>query len=202
MIQDQKNKISNEISHLDDALKQLGFKRHCVHVGPLIRREAEYSHLSVGERFKILGKILTFAFYVDFLYKTFVVEKRHLQGEAELSFKLAKQIADFIRNNYNFFLSYDKIKIYYDNGQTWVTRIVVTVFSEFLNQIEFRKAFQKDYKLAQVADLVCTATLIDLKMKNKSLSRSELRFFGNERNINKIFLKQIKKKEFERRNKT
>lgn len=196
VIEDQKNDISEAIRYLDSGLKQVGFARECVHIGPLIRREGEYAHLTVQERIRILRKMMNFTSRVDFSYKSFVVEKKHLSDEAELAAKLAKQVADFVKQHYPFFLSYDKVKIYYDNGQVEVTKIIISVFTTLLERTELKKAFQKDYKLSQVADLVCTATLTDLKMNNKTLSRSERRVLGSDRDINKNLLKPLKKKEF------
>lgn len=65
-----------------------------------------------------------------------------------------------------------------------------------LAKTELRKAFQKDYKLPQIANLICTATLTSLKIENKTLSRSERRVLGSDRDINKNLLKPLKKKEF------
>ncbi len=196
VIQDQKNDISEAIRYLDNGLKQVGFTRECVHIGPLIRREGEYTHLTVQERIRILRKMMNFTSRVDFSYKSFIVEKKHLGDEAELAAKLAKQVADFVKQHYPFFLSYDKVKIYYDNGQVEVTKIIISVFTTLLERTELKKAFQKDYKLSQVADLVCTTTLTNLKMNNKTLSRSERRVLGSDRDINKNLLKPLKKKEF------
>ena len=49
--------------------------------------------------------------------------------------------------------------IYYDNGQAGVMKIIITVFTTLFKNTEFKKALQKDYKMLQVADLVCTAAL-------------------------------------------
>ena len=69
-------------------------------------------------------------------------------------------------------MSFDKVKIYYDNGQVEITKIIISVFTTLLNNVELKKAYQKDYRLSQVADLVCSAKLTELKMsaKNKELS--------------------------------
>lgn len=61
--------------------------------------------------------------------------------------------------------------------------------------IEFRKVLPSEYCLFQVADLVCTLTLTELKMLNHSLSKSEIKFFGDERTLKKNYLKVIKTKE-------
>lgn len=198
VIQEQKNNIAKEVYYLDDSLKQIGFTRKCAHIGPLIRREGEYTHLTVQERNRILRRMMNFTSRVDFLCKAFVVEKKHIGGEAELAAKLAKQVSTFVKQHYDFFLSYDKLKIYYDNGQVEITKIIISIFTTLFDSAELKKAFQKDYKLAQVADLVCTAKLTELKMKNKTLSRSERRVLGSDRDINKNLLKPLRRKEFKK----
>lgn len=196
VFQDQKNDISEAIHFLNNGLNQVGFTRECIHIGPLIRREDEYVYFTIQERVRILRRMMNFMSRIDFSYKSFVVDKKHLSDEAELAAKLAKQVADFIRQNYLFFLAYDKVKIYYDNGQVEVTKIIISVFTTLLEKTELKKAFQKDYRLAQVADLVCTATLTNLKMNNKTLSRSERRILGSDRDIKKNLLKPLNKKVF------
>lgn len=64
-------------------------------------------------------------------------------------------MASFIRENMEFFYSYDIVKIYYDNGQVEVTRILSSVFNALLENVEFRKVTPADYRLFQVADLIC-----------------------------------------------
>ncbi len=74
--------------------------------------------------------------------------------------------------------------------------MLIAVFITLFHNAEFRKAMQKDYKMLQVADLVCTAELTELKIKVHTLSRSERRVLGTDRNIQKYLLKPLKKKEF------
>ena len=193
---DQNKSIVEPIRYLDAGLNQIGFTRNCVHLGPLIRRENEYLRMTIEERIKILRRMLNFVQRVDFSHKSFTVEKKHLESEAELAAKLAKQVATFVRQHYPFFLAYDNIKIYYDNGQVEVTKIIISVFTSLLDNTELKKAFQKDYKMAQVADLVCTTKLTELKMEKKALSRSERRLLGTDRDIKRNLLKPLTRKEF------
>jgi hypothetical protein len=52
-----------------------------------------------------------------------------------------------------------------------------------------------DYRLFQVADLICTLKLAELKMENHQLSKSEVFFFNDERTLEKNYLKPPSKKE-------
>lgn len=87
------------------------------------------------------------------------------------------------------------MKIYYDNGQVEVTRILSSVFNALLENVEFRKVMPTKYRLFQVADLICTLKLAELKMNNHILSKSEIYFFGDERTLKKNYLKPLSKKE-------
>jgi hypothetical protein len=69
------------------------------------------------------------------------------------------------------------------NGQIELTKVLISVFSTLYAHVEFRRVQPVDYKLFQVADLVCTMELLAEKAENNSLSRSEQEFFGNARDF-------------------
>ena len=140
--------------------------------------------------------MMAFVAQIDFTCKTIVVEKKHVEDYADLYEKLARQLSDFIKQFLPYFYSFDHVKIYYDNGQAEIMKIIISVFTALFNNVEFRRARQKDYKLLQVADLVCTAKLIELKLKAHNLSKSEHRVLGSDRDIQKYLLKPLHKKEF------
>ena len=192
----QDDDISPAIDYFGKVLKQTGFTRNLVHIGPLIRREEEYVHMTVPERIRILRKMMTFVSKANIMHESFYVEKKHIGDEPELAEKLAKQIAEFIKQNFPYFMSFDKVKIYYDNGQIEITKIIISVFTTLLSNVELKKAYQKDYRLSQVADLICSAKLTELKMNAKILSRSERRVLGSDRDIHRIMLKPLERKKF------
>lgn len=196
VVHDQRNDISKQISTLNETLKNTALKRDFIHVGPLIRREHEYKYLSVMERRQILRRLVKFATTTELLYKTFYIEKKHIGDDYEMISKLARQLSEFIRKHYPYFLSFDTIKLYYDNGQTGVMKIIISVFTALFENIDYKKSLQKDYKLLQVADLTCTTKLIELKIHGKTLSKSERCMLGSDRDINKNLLKPLKRKEF------
>ena len=67
-------------------------------------------------------------------------------------------------------------------------QLLATVFSILLPQTEIRKVTPVNYRLFQVADLICTFELIYLK--------SEENFFGSMRDMKKNYLKPMLKKKF------
>ena len=172
----QSNDIQFDLSHFNDELAYLNLSNHCVHAGPIIRSEEEYKGMSLDERRKILKKLMAFIRHIDISYKTIYIEKKHIKDSIEATGKLSKQI-------------------YYDNGQVEVTRVLSSVFNALLENVEFRKVIPSQYRLFQVADLICTLKLTELKLENHTLSKSEKAFFEDERTLKKNYLKPIKKKE-------
>lgn len=183
--------ITNDVRILENELSNIGWPNHCVHAGPVIRSEEEYRNCELRERQKILMKMMTFLRHLDITYKTIFIEKKQVSDSVAATGKLSKQLAMFIKEYFELFSSYDQVKIYYDNGQIELTRILSSVFNAFLDNVEFRKVIPAEYRLFQVADLICTLTLLDMKQKNHILSKSEMLFFGDERTLKKNYLKPL-----------
>ena len=193
----QGNAIDDQINHLEHGLSDLGFDvKHCFHAGPIIRREEDYQYLSITERRKCLNRIMTFAKSCEISYITFSVEKKHMSDSLSLTVALSKQLSAFIREEYAFFTQFDKIIVYYDNGQVELNKLLASVFAVMLPQAEFRKVMPTDYRLFQVADLFCTLELICLKDGHRILSKSEESFFGSMRDMRKNYLKPMYKKRY------
>lgn len=193
MFLNQINDIQSDFSHFTDELAYLNLSNHSVHVVPIICSEEEHKGMSLDERRKILKKLMAFIRHIDISYKTIYIEKKHIKDSIEATGKLSKQLSSLIRENMDLFCSFDVVKIYYDNGQVEVTRVLSSVF--ILENVEFRKVIPSQYRLFQVADLICTLKLTELKLENHTLSKSEKAFFEDERTLKKNYLKPIKKKE-------
>ena len=194
---DQSKDISEAVNSLNANLRQLGFpNNYYIHAGPAIRREDEFRRMSLEDRRKLLTYLFAFFRRTDTTYHVFQLRKRDVVDAVNAADRLSKQIASFIRENQKFFYSYDVVKIYYDNGQSEVTKIILSVFNSLLQNIDLRKPQPSDYKLFQAADLVCTLRLIHLKLDNFKLSKSEKTFFYSERKLRKNYLKPLSKKQF------
>ncbi len=191
----QSVEIRKELKDLESSLSSLGFPNHCVHVGPLIRGEEEYRNVEMTVRKSILRRMKAFFSHVPVSYKSFYVEKKHIEDERAAAEQLSKQISMFIRDHIEYFQSFDEIVLYYDNGQIQINTILSTVFKYYLETIKFRKVIPSEYRLFQLADLVCTLQLIRLKSKAKSLSKSEIYFFENDRTLKKQYFRLMDSKE-------
>lgn len=193
---DQKYDIQPTILRLNRELSNIGLSNLCIHTGPIIRKEEIYINMTISERRCIFNKMIAFIRQVEIHHHSFYVEKRRFKDVVEIIGNLSKQISNFILTHYEFFSSYDDVKIYYDNGQVEVSKILSSIFNSLLPNPIFRKVMPIDYKLFQVTDLICSMELIKLKLQYNSLSKSELNFFGNIRDLKKNYLKPIEKKEW------
>lgn len=195
---DQKSSITNQIKWLEEKLDLFQLKKsHCFHTGPIIRKEEDYRNYEIPDRRKLLNMIVQFTKNVDIKYKSIYIEKKNIKDSLFLTISLSKQLSNFINSNLEFFQQFDKIILYYDNGQIELNKILASVFYSTLNNVEFRKVLPADYRLFQVADLICSLELIKLKKEKNILSKAETIFFGRMEDLRKNYLKVIEKKKFE-----
>ena len=190
---DQDEDIKPAVEKLNRELSYLDFDDLCIHTGPIIRKEEIYVNMSIEERRRIFNKMVAFFRQVNIRYKCFYIEKKHMEDVVMETGRLSKLISGFIRDHYEEFLSFDDVKIYYDNGQVELTKIITSVFSSVLNSVEFRKIRTSEYNLAQIADLICTVELTARKMKT-GFAESEIEFFGTKERFKKNILKYIRRK--------
>lgn len=195
VLHEQENNISDDLRILESEMRNCGYPEHCIHVGPLIRQEYEYRNEELEVRQRIAKRLMTFFRHVDVRWKSVYIEKRHVKDEVEAAGRLSKGLSAAIRENLTYLQSFDRVIIYYDNGQVGVSKILSSVFNIFLENVEFRKVIPSDYRLFQVADFVCTLILTEMKMTAHNLSKSELRFFKDERTLKKNYLKPLHDKE-------
>ena len=196
IIHEQDISIDEELKTLDQKLSDLGLHSHTIHVGPIIRQEYEYRTMDFHTRRKALKHLMAFFRHIDIKCKTFYVEKKNLNttDNNTIVASLTKQLARFINEYLNYFLSFDVVKVYYDNGQLPIVRILTSVFKMLLTNVRFIKVIPSDYRLFQLTDLLCTIELTKLKVDNKLMSKSEKLFFGDIKTFEKNYWKPIKQK--------
>ena len=194
VLHNQSIDISGNINAFEQHLSNLGYSQHAVHTGPLIRRESVYSQDLTEERKRLFNALFNFTRKLDITYACAKIKKSECADKIAMTAKLSKEIAAVLRNNDAFFNSFNQVNIYYDNGQGELTQIITSVFSTLYTHVDFRKVKPVDYKLFQVADLICTLELLAEKADSNSFSKSETEFFDNIRDFKKNYLKCIRKK--------
>lgn len=191
--------ISREINNLDNELKYLDVNNLCIHTEPLIRKEESYMNMDANERRTILTKLFYFACKIDIEFTTFVYEKKKYKewlttDSLKLESQIVKDMNSFINRNKHYMDKFDRIILYYDNGQKNMTRILNTVLTSNFINYDIRRVMPKEYKLFQVADLICTLELINNKIVNLDLTKSETYIFKNKKMFKKDFIKRLWKK--------
>jgi len=190
----QADNIEEQVKKLEGSVKVSGFELEYIHTGPVIRREDIFSGYSIDERRKLLYKMLNFLNSIPVVYETIVVNRKEAADKISLSGKLAKKISEVIRSHEGYFDSFDKVIVYYDNGQIELSAILNAVFSVHFGNVEFRKAEPQKYRLLQIADFICSVELLKIKMQEKRLSKSEGKFFYKPQELKKTFIKSVEKK--------
>jgi len=193
----QADDISWQINRLEQQLKDCGFEDEYIHTHPIIRKEYPYINLSIDERRKILNKMLRFTMSCDISYFNIIINKTEANNKFKLSAKIAKELSAFIRNNLEYFQSFDNIIVYYDYGQQELSVIINTILNTQFSNVDFRNASPKKYKLLQVADFICSTELLKQKQENNQLTKSETGFFYKSNELKKNFIKSVEKKRFE-----
>lgn len=127
-------------------------------------------------------------------YEVAIVNRKEAPDKISLSGKLGREISKIIESNRVFFDGFDKIIVYYDNGQIELGSILNTVFSIHFSNVEFRKAEPQKYCLLQAADFICSMELLKIKKNENRLSKSEQKFFYKPQELKKSFFKTVDKK--------
>lgn len=191
----QEQDINEELLHLEENFTNLGFKAQSFHAGPIIRREEEYRVVDREVRKKLFMAMISFVRRAPIQCKSIYVEKKHLEDDIELVGRLSIELQRFLLEHLEYFLNYDVVKVYYDNGQIPIGGMISSVFMTTLSNVKLKKVIPSDYRLFQVSDLLCTLKLIELKLERKCLSKSELAFFNySDKTLKKQYLKIIKNK--------
>ena len=91
-------------------------------------------------------KMLNFVNACPIFHMTIVVDRKEASDKIALSGKLAKAINTAMSVHQDFFASFEKIIVYYDNGQNELSSILNAVFSVLFSNVELVEIFSKSLK--------------------------------------------------------
>ena len=187
--------IDDAIEKLEHAEASMGLANHCFHAGPLIRQERGYAIMSRSFRGRIFARMMSFAAQIPFSYRHFLVDKKYITSQDDLKRRLENDIATFLAHYKESASQLDEITIYYDSGQTPLTNLLHGTFSQLPCKISFAQNVRpQTHRLIQLADLICTVSLIDAKIASGvGMSLSEKRFFGGERAFKRNVLRKLRR---------
>lgn len=183
--------VMNEISKLNDRLEKIGYTE-MIHMADLIMKRGDYSRLNIETRKEIFKAIFHFSRKIKVKFKSIIVDKRYINNGRILKQQLSFAINKMIKENETYFKKFDKIVMYYDNGQEVLGKILDSTFrfDGFEHRIKFD---HKEKRLFQVSDMLTFIDKYDYKYKNKiSFAKSEKYFFTDDE-IRKI-IRELNKK--------
>lgn len=196
VLHEQDKCIEDQIRNLEERTKNAGFDIDYIHTGPVIRREEIFTSYSIDERRQLLYNMLDFTRKCEIKSLTIAINRNECKTGTELKKQLNKKIDKEFQQYLSYFLTFDKVIVYYDNGQRELKDILDLIFTNLFNNIEFRSARPQKYRLLQVADFICSLELLRIKRAENRLSKSESKFFYKPNELKKTFLKAIDKKAF------
>ncbi len=191
---EQDDDITNELAKLNNKLKKIGYTG-MIHMADLIMRRGDYSHMNIANRKSIFNAIYQFSRRIPVKYCTLVIDKRFTDNSRILRQKLMLEIIKMVKEKESYFKKFNKIVMYYDNGQETLGTILDSIFFQFYN-FEHKVDFDhKEKRLFQVSDMLTFIDKYDYKYKNKMKMTSGEKYFFTTDDIRKI-LKELNKKRF------
>lgn len=168
--------IENELKYLNKKLTTLNYEG-MIHLAYLIAKRGDYSHFDFEKRKSIFWAIFYFSSRVKVKIRTVIVNKKYINKKTQLNMALSKEISKFINDNQEYLNTFDKIVIYYDNGQETLATILDTLFATN-PKVERRIEFDHTKKrLFQVSDMLTVIDKLDYKRKNNIPFTSAEKFF-------------------------
>lgn len=191
---EQDNDISLELENLNKRLEKIGYTE-MIHMADLILHRGDYAKFDIKMRKSIFNAIYQFSRKIPVQYHTIIVDKKYTNYGEVLRKKLINEINQMIKLHEDYFNKFDKIVLYYDNGQEPLGYILDSLFIRF-DGFEHRVDFDhKEKRLFQVSDMLTYIDKAIYKHKNNiKYKKAELYFFRNEE-LRKI-AKELDKKRF------
>ena len=197
---DQAKSIADNVQRLNGALAELGLPEdHAVHAGPLMRWESPYRNYEGPKRRTIFSRMMSFIRRSEITYHCFCVDKRTVDDYEGVRKRLVREITTFLTAKMEDLIAYDKLKIYYDNGQSDVLSILQEGFKAFNPKVEFiENVMPSKYRLFQAADMIATLELLRAKLQaDGHITSSEKGFFESIQKLNRAYLKPLSRKLWE-----
>lgn len=194
---DQSNPIDKNIEDYKSALSNQGLADIPLHATPLMRGNEQYAGMELADRKKLLMHFFIFQRGLPYRYCTFAYKRSEVRETAKFRARLRKDLVVLLEDNLEYFQGFDKVKIYYDGGQSMVTKALHDAFDYELSKeaVLYKDAKPTDYRLYQVADFICVMELVAIKFEHRALTGTDERFFGlSMAQFKKLYLRHIRKK--------
>lgn len=196
VIHDQANKITEKINAYEQSLATADLPNIPFHSEPLLNGHEGYADLSLSQRKKLLYSFNVLVQRLPIQYATFVYKHREHKDPEVLAQHIERDLTALLNEHLQLFQDFDKVKIYYDNGQKLVRQALYGAISSCLSQqaVIRKKTTMTEYRLAQVADYLCAIELAAVKYAAKENGGTYDKFFGGIGTFKKNWLKQARRK--------
>ena len=182
-----------------DAIFRLGADPESMvfHSAPLIRQEDQFSAMSRNMRGKLFYQMLSFVRKSNFFFHCVAVDTHFVTSEGQIIATLKNEMRLFFAENLDRFTDGTRLRIYYDAGQKAVSRILEFIPECCPCKVEMVQGVrQENCRMLQVADFICTVSLIRHRLKEGlPLNLSEKKFFGSPRIFERNVFRKVKAKE-------
>lgn len=182
---DQDDDITSELEKLNDRLNRIGYS-DMIHMADLIMHRGDYAKFDINKRKSIFNAIYQFSRKIPVKYYTIIVDKKYTDNGVVLRKHISLEINKMLKENEKYFNKFDKIVMYYDNGQEELGIVLNSLFSRF-NGFEHRIDFDhKEKRLFQVSDMLTVIDKLDYKRKNNIRFTKAERYFFNGKDFRHI----------------
>ena len=130
----QNDDISSDLQFLNKRLSDINCVVPFIHTSPLIRQDEPFAHLSGYERKKIFRAFARFVELLPITYTAFQVTKTFYHDNKQIEGAFEHQIKNFIEERLEYFQGFEKIVVYYDCGQSFISRILRDTFGKIIRE--------------------------------------------------------------------
>ena len=196
VMHEQTDSITEMLRRYEESLRLSDFPNIPFHSEPLLNGRGDYEHLDIAQRKKMFSSFAALVRFLPIRYVSFVYKTNEFDTSEKLATRLKRDISEMLSTHLEFFQSFDRVKIYYDNGQDVVKKALGESIGFALSKqaIVTRKTTMTDYRLNQVADYLCTIELAATKYDAKENGGTYEKFFGSIGTFKKNWLKQARRK--------
>ena len=188
------NNISLAIKDLNSRLERIGYSG-MIHMADLVMHRGDYQKFNIKMRKSIFNAIYQFSRKISVKYCSIIIDKRYVSNSKALRKQLIYKINKMVFEHELFFKQFDKIVMYYDNGQDVLGTILNSIFRKFDN-FEHKINFNhQEKRLFQVSDMLTFIDKYNYKYQNKMRFTKGEDFFFSREEIRKI-IKELNKKRF------
>lgn len=191
-IHESDDSIINDLEHLNNRLQKADYDG-MIHLADLIARRGDYAHFDLNQRQNIFWSIFFFSKRVKVKIHTIIVDKRFKNNKTQLNRELASEINNFFNSISDYMKEFEKVVVYYDNGQDALGAIIDTLLINKTN-VEHRIEFDhKEKRLFQVSDMLTFVDKIVYKHQNNIPMTKVEKYFFSVKDILGI-IRQLKSK--------